>query len=72
MAGPISLLQRQGKGARAQDLRDTADLAIHYRPSPVERVTICVFADASFKTVPGWNSQGATMLCVVDQEILEG
>ena len=81
-AGPISLLQRNGKDARVHDLieataivqhlRDTADLGIHFRPIPVERVRICVFSDASLKTVSGCKSQGATMLCLVDQDVLEG
>ena len=82
VAGPISLLQRKGKDARVRDLievnsivqhvRDTADLGIHYRPIPIERVRICVFADASLNTVSGCKSQGATMLCLVDQDVLEG
>ena len=77
MAGPISLLQRKGKDARVralveantivQHLRDTADLGIHFRPIPIERVRVCVFADASLNTVSGCKSQGATMLCLVDQ-----
>ena len=62
-AGPISLLQRKGKDARVHDLieansivqylRDTADLGIHFRPIPIERVRICVFADSSLNTVSG-------------------
>ena len=73
---------REGKDARVHDLveanaivqhlRDTADLGIHFRPIPIERVRICVFADASLNTVSGCKSQGATMLCLVDQDLLEG
>jgi hypothetical protein len=80
-AGPINLFQRKGRDACVQDLveandlvkhlRETADLGIHVRPIKMERLRVCVHADASLNAVAGCKSQGATMVSLVDQDVVE-
>jgi hypothetical protein len=82
VAGPVSILQLKGKdgtvkelieaNAVVQHLKETADLGMHIRPMDPTQVRVCVHSDASLNTVPTCKSQGATLVTLVDQDVVEG